>query len=70
MHHGYGYGRGRDDMDRGPDRDQGSDRRDDRGYNGDRDYDRREGRGGGWREGRTQRVASGFYTSQAWEWQR
>jgi magnesium-protoporphyrin O-methyltransferase len=25
---------------------------------------------GGWREGRSQRVASGFYTSQAWEWQR
>ncbi|MFN3495611.1 MAG: magnesium protoporphyrin IX methyltransferase [Hydrogenophaga sp.] len=25
---------------------------------------------GGWREGRTQRVASGFYTSQAWEWTR
>ena len=25
---------------------------------------------GGWREGRTRRVASGFYTSQAWEWTR
>ncbi len=25
---------------------------------------------GGWREGRSHRVASGFYTSQAWEWQR
>lgn len=25
---------------------------------------------GGWREGRSQRVASGFYTSQAWEWTR
>ena len=24
----------------------------------------------GWREGRSQRVASGFYTSQAWEWVR
>lgn len=24
----------------------------------------------GWREGRSQRVASGFYTSQAWEWTR
>ncbi len=24
----------------------------------------------GWKEGRSQRVASGFYTSQAWEWQR
>ncbi|MES2978350.1 MAG: magnesium protoporphyrin IX methyltransferase [Pseudomonadota bacterium] len=24
----------------------------------------------GWREGRTQRIASGFYTSQAWEWLR
>lgn len=24
----------------------------------------------GWSEGRTQRVASGFYTSQAWEWKR
>jgi magnesium-protoporphyrin O-methyltransferase len=24
----------------------------------------------GWREGRSQRIASGFYTSQAWEWQR
>ncbi len=24
----------------------------------------------GWREARTQRIASGFYTSQAWEWQR
>lgn len=23
---------------------------------------------GGWKEGRSQRVASGFYTSQAWEW--
>lgn len=23
-----------------------------------------------WREGRTQRIASGFYTSQAWEWSR
>ena len=22
----------------------------------------------GWKEGRSQRVASGFYTSQAWEW--
>jgi magnesium-protoporphyrin O-methyltransferase len=35
----------------------------------------REGLGGaigtgGWREGRSQRVASGFYTSQAWEWTR
>ncbi|MEY4712533.1 MAG: Magnesium-protoporphyrin methyltransferase C-terminus, partial [Pseudomonadota bacterium] len=26
--------------------------------------------GQGWREGRTERVASGFYTSQAWEWSR
>jgi magnesium-protoporphyrin O-methyltransferase len=25
---------------------------------------------GGWNEGRSQRVASGFYTSQAWEWTR
>ena len=25
---------------------------------------------GGWKEGRSQRVASGFYTSQAWEWTR
>lgn len=25
---------------------------------------------GGWREGRSRRVASGFYTSQAWEWHR
>jgi magnesium-protoporphyrin O-methyltransferase len=25
---------------------------------------------GGWSEGRSQRVASGFYTSQAWEWTR
>ena len=25
---------------------------------------------GGWTEGRSQRVASGFYTSQAWEWTR
>mgnify|MGYP006187345105 CR=1 FL=1 len=25
---------------------------------------------GGWREGRSLRVASGFYTSQAWEWTR
>ncbi len=24
----------------------------------------------GWQEGRTERVASGFYTSQAWEWKR
>ncbi|MBA4263454.1 MAG: magnesium protoporphyrin IX methyltransferase [Comamonadaceae bacterium] len=24
----------------------------------------------GWKEGRTQRVSSGFYTSQAWEWTR
>ena len=24
----------------------------------------------GWQEGRTQRVARGFYTSQAWEWRR
>ncbi len=24
----------------------------------------------GWQEGRTQRIASGFYTSQAWEWTR
>jgi len=24
----------------------------------------------GWQEGRTERVASGFYTSQAWEWRR
>jgi magnesium-protoporphyrin O-methyltransferase len=24
----------------------------------------------GWREGRSQRIASGFYTSQAWEWTR
>ncbi len=24
----------------------------------------------GWREGRTERIASGFYTSQAWEWKR
>ena len=24
----------------------------------------------GWKEGRTQRIASGFYTSQAWEWTR
>lgn len=24
----------------------------------------------GWHEGRSQRVASGFYTSQAWEWRR
>jgi magnesium-protoporphyrin O-methyltransferase len=24
--------------------------------------------GGGWKEGRSHRVASGFYTSQAWEW--
>jgi magnesium-protoporphyrin O-methyltransferase len=22
----------------------------------------------GWREGRTLRIHSGFYTSQAWEW--
>jgi magnesium-protoporphyrin O-methyltransferase len=26
--------------------------------------------GSGWREGRSQRVSSGFYTSQAWEWTR
>jgi len=26
--------------------------------------------GAGWSEGRTQRVSSGFYTSQAWEWTR
>ncbi len=26
--------------------------------------------GQGWREGRTQRIAKGFYTSQAWEWTR
>jgi magnesium-protoporphyrin O-methyltransferase len=25
---------------------------------------------GGWKEGRSQRVTSGFYTSQAWEWTR
>ena len=25
---------------------------------------------GGWKEGRHQRIVSGFYTSQAWEWQR
>ncbi|OSZ75822.1 magnesium protoporphyrin IX methyltransferase [Hydrogenophaga sp. IBVHS1] len=25
---------------------------------------------GGWKEGRSQRVSSGFYTSQAWEWTR
>ncbi len=25
---------------------------------------------GGWAEGRSERVASGFYTSQAWEWKR
>ena len=24
----------------------------------------------GWSEGRSERVASGFYTSQAWEWER
>ena len=24
----------------------------------------------GWQEGRTQRIAKGFYTSQAWEWRR
>jgi magnesium-protoporphyrin O-methyltransferase len=24
----------------------------------------------GWQAGRTQRVAHGFYTSQAWEWHR
>jgi magnesium-protoporphyrin O-methyltransferase len=24
----------------------------------------------GWHEGRSQRIVSGFYTSQAWEWQR
>lgn len=30
-----------------------------------------QGLGGtGWREGRSQRVSSGFYTSQAWEWTR
>jgi hypothetical protein len=44
MHHGYG--RGREDMDRGYDRREG------RGYDSDRGYDRREGRGEGWREGR------------------
>jgi magnesium-protoporphyrin O-methyltransferase len=26
--------------------------------------------GSGWKEGRSQRVSSGFYTSQAWEWTR
>ncbi len=26
--------------------------------------------GQGWQEGRTQRIAKGFYTSQAWEWHR
>ena len=25
---------------------------------------------GGWQDGRTQRIAQGFYTSQAWEWRR
>jgi magnesium-protoporphyrin O-methyltransferase len=25
---------------------------------------------GGWKEGRSQRISSGFYTSQAWEWTR
>jgi hypothetical protein len=50
MHHGYG--RGREDMDRGDDQREGRGYNRDRGYDRDRNYGRSEGRGDGWREGR------------------